>query len=43
MPINEILIALVISALAADSPTVIRLAAGLVLAARERWKKHKRE
>ena len=43
MPVYEILSVLVISALAADSPTVIRLAAGLVLAARKRWKKHKRE
>ena len=43
MPVDEILFALVVSALAADSPTVIRLAAGLVLAARGRWKKHKRE
>ena len=43
MPIYEILIALAVSALAADSLIVIRLAAAIILAARERWKKHKRE
>lgn len=43
MPICEILIALAVSALAADSLIVIRLAAAIILAARERWKKHKRE
>ena len=43
MPIHEILVALSVAALAADSTTVIRLLARLVLTARGRWKKHKRE
>ena len=43
MPIWEILVALAFSALAADSPTVIDRLARLFLAARRRWKKHKRE
>ena len=43
MPIEEILVALAVAALAADSPTVIRLLAGIVSRAGERLKKHKRE
>jgi hypothetical protein len=40
---NEILVALAVAALAADSPTVIRTLAWVVSRARERRKKHKRE
>ncbi len=43
MHIHEILVALAVAALAADSPTVIRLLAGIVRRAGERRKKHKRE
>ena len=43
MPICEILVALSVAALAADSATVIRLLARLVLGTCGRWKKHKRE
>ena len=42
MPIWEILVALAISALAADSPTVIDRLARAALAAMRWWKKHKR-
>ena len=43
MPISEILVALSVAALAADSTTVIRLLARLALGTCGRWKKHKRE
>ena len=43
MPIHEILFALVVAALAADSQTVIDRLARIALAALRRWKKHKRE
>ena len=43
MPICEVLTALVVSALAADAPTVIRILAGVVSGALRRWGKHKRE
>lgn len=43
MPVSEILLALLVSALAADSVTVIAKLARLVLAAKRRWQEHKRE
>ena len=43
MPICEVLVALVVSALAADAPTVIHTLAGVVCGVWRRWGKHKRE
>ena len=43
MPIQEILLALWVAALAADSVTVIAMLARFALAARRRWQEHKRE
>ena len=43
MPIHEILLALWVAALAADSVTVIEALAWVVLAARRGWQEHKRE
>ena len=43
MPIDEILLALWISALAADSVTVIATLARFALAVKRRWQEHKRE
>ena len=43
MPIGEILLALWVAALAADSVTVIEALARMALAARRGWQEHKRE
>ena len=43
MPVSEILLALLVLALAADSVTVIAALAQLVCAAKRRWREHTRE